>query len=192
MVHNRQVLLIYPKMKLKHRHWEDHYYLPRIVRAVTGQVKAPFGDCVVSTIDTCISIELIKEATLKLGGVYLYANQQAAAAGCTTTGSQFSLTVVGIISATIDIEDVRAHRAKSRSMQAATAECYHRIEAPIALSGSKFDIIEELNQPTARLYEVRYHAPKEVQPHVLAVGLSLPLVHAGALAGALPPSQQWN
>jgi len=57
IVHNRQILLIRPKMWLandgnyrelryftpwqKHRQWEDHY-LPRIVRAVTGQVRAKF------------------------------------------------------------------------------------------------------------------------------------------------------
>lgn len=56
IVHNRQILLIRPKMWLandgnyrelryftpwqKHRQWEDHY-LPRIVKAVTGQVRAP-------------------------------------------------------------------------------------------------------------------------------------------------------
>jgi NAD+ synthase (glutamine-hydrolysing) len=233
IVHNRQILLIRPKMWLandgnyrelryftpwqKHRQWEDHY-LPRIVKAVTGQVKVPFGDCVVSTIDTCIGVELceelftpssphilmgldgveiftnssgshhelrklntrvelIKEATLKLGGVYLYANQRGCDGdrlyydGCPmialngriiAQGSQFSLSDVEVISATIDIEDVRAHRAKSsRSMQAAGAERYHRIEAPIALSSGKFDAIEELNRPLARPYEVRYHTPEE-------------------------------
>ena len=77
-------------------------------------------------------------------------------------GSQFSLSDVEVISATIDIEDVRAHRAKSsRSMQAAGSERYHRIEAPIALSSGKFDVIEELNRPSARPYEVRYHTPEE-------------------------------
>ena len=77
-------------------------------------------------------------------------------------GSQFSLSDVEVISATIDIEDVRAHRAKSsRSMQAAGAERYHRIEAPIALSSGKFDAIEELNRPSAQPYEVRYHTPEE-------------------------------
>jgi NAD+ synthase (glutamine-hydrolysing) len=45
-------------------------------------------------------------------------------------------------------------------MQDAGAERYHHIEAPIALSRSKFDIIEELNRPAARPYEVWYHAPE--------------------------------
>ncbi|KAF8265066.1 glutamine-dependent NAD synthetase with GAT domain-containing protein [Lactarius quietus] len=217
VIYNCRVILRYFTPWQKHRQWEDHY-LPRMVKAVTGQVKVPFGDCVVSTIDTCIGVELceelftpssphilmgldgveiftnssgshhelrklntrvelIKEATLKLGGVYLYANQRGCDGdrlyydGCAmialngriiAQGAQFSLSDVEVISATIDIEDVRAHRAKSsRSMQAAGAERYHRIEAPIALSSGKFDIIEELNRPSARPYEVRYHIPEE-------------------------------
>ena len=76
ITHNRKILLIRPKMWLandgnyrelryftpwmKPREWEDHY-LPRIVQAVTGQVKVPFGDCVVSTVDTCIGVELCEE-----------------------------------------------------------------------------------------------------------------------------------
>ena len=76
IIHDGQILLIRPKMWLandgnyrelryftpwmKHREWEDHY-LPRIVQAVTGQLKVPFGDCVVSTADTCIGVELCEE-----------------------------------------------------------------------------------------------------------------------------------
>lgn len=60
----------------KHRQVEDHY-LPRIIHAVTGQVtifillisrkltslqtKVPFGDAVISTVDTCIGVELCEE-----------------------------------------------------------------------------------------------------------------------------------
>ena len=109
--------------------------------------------------------------------MYLYANQQGcdgdrlyydgcamiALNGCIIAqGSQFSFADVEVVAATIDIEDVRAHRAKSsRSMQAAGAERYHRIEAPIALSGGKFNVIEELNRPAALSNEVRYHTPEE-------------------------------
>lgn len=79
-------------------------------------------------------VELIKEATLKLGGIYLYANQQGCDGdrlyydGCpliavngniVAQGSQFSLDDVQVISATVDLDDIRAHRsAKSRGMQA--------------------------------------------------------------------------
>lgn len=76
IIHNKQILLIRPKMWMandgnyrelryftpwqKHRQWEDHF-LPRIIQAVTNQVKVPFGDCVVSTQDTCIGVELCEE-----------------------------------------------------------------------------------------------------------------------------------
>lgn len=113
--------------------------------------------------------------SVQLGGVYLYANQQGCDGdrlyydGCAmiainghiiAQGSQFSLNDVEVVSATIDIEDVRAHRAKSsRSMQAAGAERYHRIDAPIALSSGKFNEIAEFNHPTS--FNVRFHSPEE-------------------------------
>ena len=120
-------------------------------------------------------------------------------------GSQFSLADVEVVSATIDIEDVRAHRAKSsRSMQAAGAERYHRIEAPIALSSGKFEEIQELNRPAVLPDGVRYHTPEEeiacVSPRsllhavvcddeqlgarLLVVGLPAPLPHAGVFLAA--------
>ncbi|KAJ6493647.1 hypothetical protein C8R47DRAFT_1176603 [Mycena vitilis] len=126
-------------------------------------------------------IELIKEATLKLGGVYLYANQQGCDGdrlyydGCAmiavngrivAQGSQFSLNDVEVVSATIDIEDVRAHRAKSsRSMQAASSERYHRVEVPFALTSGKFDIVREEDMygllSGSQPFEVKYHKPEE-------------------------------
>ncbi|KAG8775417.1 glutamine-dependent NAD(+) synthetase [Ceratobasidium sp. 428] len=199
----------------KHRQTEEHY-LPRMIQAVTGQVKVPFGDAVISTLDTCIGvelceelftpasphilmgldgveiftnssgshhelrklytrIELIKEATLKLGGIYLYANQQGCDGdrlyydGCAmiavngrivAQGSQFSLSDVEVVSATVDIEDVRAHRTKSsRSMQAASAERYPRIEVPMPLSGN--DDFSLLDAAAIREFAVRYHSPEE-------------------------------
>ncbi|SJL03478.1 related to QNS1-Glutamine-dependent NAD Synthetase [Armillaria ostoyae] len=125
-------------------------------------------------------VELIKEATLKLGGVYLYANQQGCDGdrlyydGCAmiavngrivAQGSQFSLNDVEVITATIDIEDVRSHRAiSSRSMQAASAERYHRIEVPFSLSAGKFEEVRDEDMVgflSSRPYEVRYHRPEE-------------------------------
>ncbi len=60
----------------KHRQVEDHY-LPRIIQTITKQVmllsaeslffahsfqvKVPFGDAVISTVDTCIGVELCEE-----------------------------------------------------------------------------------------------------------------------------------
>ncbi|OBZ66727.1 Glutamine-dependent NAD(+) synthetase [Grifola frondosa] len=235
IIYNSQILLIRPKMWMandgnyremrwftpwmKHRQVEEHF-LPRIVHAVNGQTKVPFGDAVISTIDTCIGvelceelftpsryssysdgprwcrdlhqlqwrhhelrklyrrIELMKEATMKLGGIYLYANQQGCDGdrlyydGCAmivvngqvvAQGSQFSLQDVEVVVATIDIEDVRSHRAtSSRSNQAAGAERYHRIEVEFALSAGKFEDVKDINALVlSPRHEVRYHKPEE-------------------------------
>ncbi|KAG5647912.1 hypothetical protein DXG03_007836 [Asterophora parasitica] len=125
-------------------------------------------------------VELIKEATLKLGGIYLYANQQGCDGdrlyydGCAmiavngrivAQGSQFSLNDVEVVSATIDIEDVRAHRAKSsKSMQAAQAERYHRVEVDFALTRGKFEEVDEqdsIGLIGSKSIDVRYHSPEE-------------------------------
>ena len=79
-------------------------------------------------------------------------------------GSQFSLNDVEVVSATIDIEDVRAHRAKSsRSMQAAAAARYHRIEVPFALSGGKFEEVQDEDMVGLgnKVFDVRFHTPEE-------------------------------
>ena len=107
--------------------------------------------------------------------MYLYANQQGCDGdrlyydGCAmiaingrivAQGSQFSLNDVEVVVATLDIEDVRAHRAKSsRSMQAAEAERYHRVEVPFALSNPLSDIV--LDVKGYRNVQVRYHTPEE-------------------------------
>jgi len=80
-------------------------------------------------------------------------------------GSQFSLTDVEVVTATIDIEDVRAHRAtSSRSMQAASAERYHRVEVDFALTSGKFDEVSEddmVGLIGTKSIPVRYHTPEE-------------------------------
>lgn len=75
-------------------------------------------------------------------------------------GSQFSLNDVEVVSATIDIEDVRAHRSsKSRSMQAAGAQRYERIEVPFSLSNEKAQQILDIEN--GRGIKLRYHTPEE-------------------------------
>jgi NAD+ synthase (glutamine-hydrolysing) len=120
------------------------------------------------------------DITLQLGGVYLYANQQGCDGdrlyydGCAmiavngkivAQGSQFSLNDVEVVTATIDIEDVRSHRAKSsRSFQAVQAEKFHRIEVPFSLSKGKFEEVKEEDMVGflgTRGIEIRYHTPEE-------------------------------
>lgn len=80
-------------------------------------------------------------------------------------GSQFSLNDVEVVSTTIDIEDVRSHRARSsRSMQAASSERYHRVEVDISLSNGKFEEVKEENLAgilSSKVADVRYHTPEE-------------------------------
>ncbi len=116
--------------------------------------------------------------TLQLGGIYLYANQQGCDGdrlyydGCAmivvngrvvAQGSQFSLQDVEVVTATVDLEDVRSHRStSSRSNQAAGAERYQRIEVDFALSGAKDDDIKDFNELVVGAPpEVRYHKPEE-------------------------------
>jgi len=64
-------------------------------------------------------------------------------------GSQFSLADVEVVTRRSTLSP--APRAKScRSIQAAGAERYHRIEVPVALSSDKFDEIQELTRPRKR------------------------------------------
>ncbi|KDN65563.1 putative carbon-nitrogen hydrolase [Colletotrichum sublineola] len=101
-------------------------------------------------------LKLIMEATRKCGGIYLYANQQ----GCdgdrlyydgsamilvngdvVAQGSQFSLNDVEVITATVDLEEVRAYRsAISRGLQAARSDAkYDRVQTPFELSSEDED-----------------------------------------------------
>ncbi|KAF9201644.1 glutamine-dependent NAD(+) synthetase [Haplosporangium sp. Z 27] len=120
-------------------------------------------------------IELIKEATLKGGGIYLYANQQGCDGdrlyydGCAlilvngeivAQGSQFSIGDVEVVTATIDLEGVRTFRStSSRSIQASTSPSFQRFNADIALSNERLE-----DSPVIKLTAVReafYHTPEE-------------------------------
>ena len=86
-------------------------------------------------------------------------------------GTQFSLQDVEVVTATVDIEDVRAHRAKSsRSMQAAEAERYHRVEVPFSLTSGGLDENREedaVGLASTRYIDVHYHTPEEEIAYVL-------------------------
>jgi NAD+ synthase (glutamine-hydrolysing) len=110
-----------------------------------------------------------------LGGIYLYANQQ----GCDgdrlyydgspliafngkiiAQGSQFSLSDVEVVSATLDLEAVRAHRTQSsRRMQSVQAEAYQRIRAEgVRLDGGKGD---DFDRHESKFQDIHYHTPEE-------------------------------
>ncbi|KAK6498782.1 glutamine-dependent NAD(+) synthetase [Arthrobotrys musiformis] len=121
-------------------------------------------------------IELIRNATLQHGGIYLYSNQQGCDGdrlyydGCAmiiingkvvAQGTQFSLNDVEVVTATVDLEEVRSFRfAPSRGLQAVNnSKTYTRVEASKALSkGGEF--IHPGIKPSPEL-QVRYHTPEE-------------------------------
>ncbi|KAJ1974058.1 glutamine-dependent NAD(+) synthetase [Dimargaris cristalligena] len=121
-------------------------------------------------------IELIKEATLRNGGAYAYANQQGCDGdrlyydGCALVsvngevvaqGSQFSLNDVEVVTATIDLDDIRSLRGSnsSRCMQAVQTPPYPRVEALISLSKPSLALSTPL-RPT-RPISPKYHSTAE-------------------------------
>jgi len=120
-------------------------------------------------------IALIQEATRKSGGIYLYSNQQGCDGdrlyydGCAmilcngeilAQGSQFSLNDVEVITATVDIEEVRAYRfAPSRGIQSLSALTYQRIETPFGLGSMDNDF--NLDIIPTKPQSLRTHTPEE-------------------------------
>lgn len=122
-----------------------------------------------------VRVDLMKEALQKCGGIYMYANQQGCDGdrlyydGCAmivlngqvlAQGSQFSLNDVEVITATIDLEEVRSHRTSiSRGMQATRVEQYDRIKTDFALSDpeSLYDLALTPTTPIS----VHFHSPEQ-------------------------------
>ncbi|XP_040322152.1 glutamine-dependent NAD(+) synthetase isoform X3 [Herpailurus yagouaroundi] len=118
-------------------------------------------------------VDLVTMATTKNGGIYLLANQKGCDGdrlyydGCAliamnghilAQGSQFSLDDVEVLTATLDLEDVRSYRAEisSRNLAASKASPYPRVKVDFALS-SREDLLEPLSEPL----EWKYHSPAE-------------------------------
>ncbi|KAL2104616.1 hypothetical protein VUR80DRAFT_10110 [Thermomyces stellatus] len=96
-------------------------------------------------------LDLVANSTRKLGGIYVYANATGIDGEARMMfdgssmilcngkvleqGSQFSLDPIEVITATVDIEEVRSFRSSiSRNVQAASQPDYPRVEFDIRLS----------------------------------------------------------
>ncbi|KAB0401092.1 hypothetical protein E2I00_019559, partial [Balaenoptera physalus] len=118
-------------------------------------------------------VDLVTMATTKNGGIYLLANQKGCDGdrlyydGCAliamngsifAQGSQFSLDDVEVLTATLDLEDVRSYRAEisSRNLAASKVSPYPRVKVDFALSCHE-DLLEPLSEPV----EWKYHSPAE-------------------------------
>ncbi|KAJ5176837.1 Glutamine-dependent NAD(+) synthetase [Penicillium canariense] len=120
-------------------------------------------------------LNLITQATKLSGGIYLYANQQGCDGdrlyydGCAmivingeivAQGSQFSLNDVEVVTATVDIEEVRTYRSSvSRGMQASKQSPFQRIDLDVRLSRRTQDADPSLT--VSMPMKPRIHAPEE-------------------------------
>uniref|UniRef100_A0A8P4KU10 Glutamine-dependent NAD(+) synthetase n=1 Tax=Dicentrarchus labrax TaxID=13489 RepID=A0A8P4KU10_DICLA len=218
---NKKILLIRPKMLMaNHGNYRElrwfspwnqlrqveEYFLPRMIQEVTGQDTVPFGDCVLSTKDTCIGTEicaelwsprsphismgldgveiftnssashhelrkadqrvnLIKSATTKSGGIYLYANQRGCDGdrvyydGCALVaingdivaqGAQFSLNDV------VCMDMKRTRKERTGSPESEHKPC-HRVKVDFSLSDDGDDIYLPTHQPITW----HFHTPEE-------------------------------
>ncbi|OAL53871.1 putative glutamine-dependent NAD(+) synthetase [Pyrenochaeta sp. DS3sAY3a] len=151
-------------------------------------------------LDTRIS--LIQEATRKCGGVYLYSNQQGGDGdrlyydGCAmiiingeivAQGSQFSLDDVVVVSATIDIEQVRSYRfAPSRGAQSISAPVYQRVETAFSIGTAEDDINLDIAPTPTR--PLSLHRPEEEIAKSAACWLWDYLRRSGAAGFLIPLS----
>ncbi len=117
-------------------------------------------------------VDLIRSSTSKSGGVYLYSNQKGCDGGrlyfdgcaliavngeVVAQGKQFSLQDVEVVTAAVNLEDVRSYRGAmvSRSVQASQSQPIPRIDVNFDLTVEEYDVA-----PSAPM-EVFYHLPEE-------------------------------
>jgi NAD+ synthase (glutamine-hydrolysing) len=75
-------------------------------------------------------------------------------------GSQFSLRDVEVVTATVDLEDVRSYRSqKSRALQATKQPAYERVEVAFSLSADSEDVDPRISASPE--IEVKYCLPEE-------------------------------
>ncbi|KAJ3316371.1 glutamine-dependent NAD(+) synthetase [Blyttiomyces sp. JEL0837] len=122
-------------------------------------------------------VDLLRGATAKSGGVYLYANQHGCDGervyydGCAlivingqvvAQGSQFFLEDVEVITAAVDLDKVRTFRGSiSRSLQAASSQSYTReIVNDFSVSHDPVQSFEDNVKETMAI-SVHFHTPEE-------------------------------
>lgn len=123
-----------------------------------------------------VRLSHIASATAKCGGVYVYSNQRGCDGGrlyydgcalivCNgkvlAQASQFSLAEVEVVTATVNLEDVRSYRAavSSRMEQASGARRLPVVDAPLfylSIPGANY-----ISHPPTQPRPLRIHSPEE-------------------------------
>ncbi|MCI4383152.1 hypothetical protein PGIGA_G00023120 [Pangasianodon gigas] len=117
-------------------------------------------------------VNLVKSATIKSGGIYLFANQKGCDGdrlyydGCAmiaingdivARGTQFSLDEVEVLTATLDLEDVRSYRGeRCHPHMEYEHKPYERIKVDFSLSDCKDTFF-----PTHQAVDWIFHTPEE-------------------------------
>ncbi|KAF4082927.1 hypothetical protein AMELA_G00134030 [Ameiurus melas] len=117
-------------------------------------------------------VNLVRSATTKSGGIYLFANQKGCDGdrlyydGCamiaingdiTGQGTQFSLDDVEVLTATLDLEDVRSYRGeRCHPHMEYEHKPYERIKVDFSLSDCKDTFL-----PTHQAIDWIFHTPEE-------------------------------
>ncbi|XP_058256912.1 glutamine-dependent NAD(+) synthetase isoform X2 [Hemibagrus wyckioides] len=117
-------------------------------------------------------VNLVKSATTKSGGIYLFANQKGCDGdrlyydGCAmigingdivAQGTQFSLDDVEVLTATLDLEDVRSYRGeRCHPHMEYEHKPYQRIKVGFSLSDCKDTFL-----PTHQAIDWTFHTPEE-------------------------------
>ncbi|XP_053305509.1 glutamine-dependent NAD(+) synthetase [Spea bombifrons] len=120
-----------------------------------------------------LRVDLVRSTTAKNGGIYLLSNLRGCDSdrlyfdGCSmislngdivAQGSQFSLNDAEVLTATLDLEDVRTYRAhiSSRCISASRVTPYHRVQVDFSLSH-----FEDVFTLTSNQIQWKYHSPSE-------------------------------
>ncbi|XP_056238488.1 glutamine-dependent NAD(+) synthetase isoform X3 [Seriola aureovittata] len=180
----RKILLIRPKMLMANHgsyrelRWfspwnqlrkTEEYFLPRMIQEVTGQDTVPFGDCVLSTKDTCIGTEICAELwnprsphiDMGLDGVEIFTNSSASHHELRKADQRVNLvrsaTTKEVITATVDLEDVRSYRGElcQPLMESEHKPC-HRVKVDFPLS-----TCDDFYLPTHQPIMWHFHTPEE-------------------------------
>ncbi|KAF5905087.1 glutamine-dependent NAD(+) synthetase isoform X1 [Clarias magur] len=117
-------------------------------------------------------VNLVRSATTKSGGIYVFANQKGCDGdrlyydGCAmiaingdivAQGTQFSLDDVEVLTATLDLEDVRSYRGeRCHPHMEYEHKPYERIKVDFSLSDCKDTFL-----PTHRAVDWVFHTPEE-------------------------------
>ncbi|DBA79501.1 TPA: hypothetical protein ACH3X2_007768 [Trebouxia sp. C0005] len=118
-------------------------------------------------------LDLMRGATRKCGGVYMYANQQGCDGnrlyydGCAciasngefiAQGSQFSVNEVEVVTATVDLDEVVRYRGVISSLQEQASKAEH---VPTVYVDWAACLPKDTDRLPSQPIEVRYHDPEE-------------------------------